>query len=114
MYACCLIFHSLDVNLSLAKDHIAIATDAVYSSLEIPNPMLIATLLHIVDFYKAIDDQQWVTHLGVAVNMAKVMGFQHDADVVWTSPRGTVMKSQDMCRGNNISYSRDVDNVVLF
>ena len=45
----------------------------------------IATLLHLVDFYRAIDDIQWTSHLAVAIKMAKTLGFQLDVDdVIWT------------------------------
>ena len=101
MYACCLINNTkTGVTLDLAKLHISIALELVYNDLENATPVSIATLLHAIHFFRAIDNvNQWTSHLAVAIRIAKSLGFHNDVDVYWNSPRKNSIHQVDFCRG---------------
>ena len=78
----------------------SIAMEIVYNDFEDATPMTVATLLHAMHFFRALENvNQWTSHLSVAIRIAKTLGFHDDVNVYWSSPRRNILNQLNVCRG---------------
>ena len=102
MFACCFIT-PLPSNGRIpperALKHMKYAIKQLHQDLENVDPFYCCALLHAAAFYARLDNEAWVAHLTLCVQICYQLGLDTDTDVVWFSRSGKRLQSIDMCRG---------------